>query len=160
MSDVSQLDPQLLIGSQIIWNNLTTEQPAHTTIADYDDDLKQFRLEYKRGGDNVVTQALIQEALIARMSNNAEGQDGYSHWIPKKILNHKATKHGTEVLVQWDTGAETWELVTAICKEGPMLLAQYAYNNNLTDQHGFKWTCSLTKNPKHYLCLAQLFKAT
>jgi len=55
-------------------------------------------------------------------------------------------------MVKWETGEITSEPLAIIAKDDPATLAQYAYDNNLLDEPGWKQFKKLAKNQKKLLC--------
>ena len=63
-------------------------------------------------------------------------------------------KHGqykTFIKILWDTGEETWELLSEIKESDPITVAQYALENNLMDKPQWKWANKYIKNPQRFL---------
>ncbi|MGH3056064.1 MAG: hypothetical protein ACRDL7_13910, partial [Gaiellaceae bacterium] len=69
----------------------------------------------------------------------------------KKICDHWKAGNTFEVLILWDDGDETWELINNIYKTDPMTLAKYAKDNNLLDVNGWKRFRRMVDNEKRYI---------
>ena len=54
------------------------------------------------------------------------------------------------VLLQWEDGSVTRELLDIFGKDDPVSFAQYAKDNNLLEEPGWKWFRCLAKNEKKF----------
>ena len=93
--------------------------------------------------------------IIADQCN--EEQDTERKWMFKGITAHEgplSPKHPNyygskyNVLVQWEDGSVTREPLDIFGKDDPVSCAQYAKDNNLLEEPGWKWFHHLAKNEK------------
>jgi len=52
------------------------------------------------------------------------------------------------VLVNWENGTETWEPLSIVAKDDPVILAKYVGDHELLDTPGWKRFRHLAKNEK------------
>ena len=118
--------------------------PTRTTVIEVNAEDGQVLLEYAHGQHEWVQPNIIQEALLSRQD------DGADLWSFKKVLSHKHVEGKAMVELLWDNGDVSWEPVNVIRKDDPVTLATYAKEKGLDNTRGWKWTRSITKNPKKF----------
>ena len=93
--------------------------------------------------------------LISREENNTE-----IYWKFKRIVSHQGPLHTSHpqydgcrynLLIEWETGEITSVPASVIIADEPGTVAQYAEENNLLDEVGFKRLKKLAKNRKKML---------
>jgi hypothetical protein len=86
-----------------------------------------------------------------------EANDGDTLWTFKRIMGHEGLLKPTDpsykgckynVLVQWEDGSTTMELLNVIGADDPVSCAEYARDNDLLGVEGWKRFCRLVKNAK------------
>ena len=85
---------------------------------------------------------LVAESMAAKESGQSEFSS-YSriadHQGPLKA--HDLKYHGSlyNVLVAWDDGMQTWELLNMLAKQDPVTLARYGHDHDLLNKPGWKF---------------------
>ena len=91
---------------------------------------------------------LVNESMEARESGKHDFMT-YSgildHQGPLKKHDHKYKGSSYNVLINWDDGTQTWEPLKVIAKQDPVTLAQYAFDNGLLNNSGWKFLCHTAK---------------
>jgi hypothetical protein len=69
-------------------------------------------------------------------------------WKFKRIVSHKKKGSQVNVLIEWENGEITSELLTVIAAQDPVTCAIYARDNDLLDQPGWKRLKQIAKREK------------
>ncbi|HSN65751.1 MAG TPA: reverse transcriptase domain-containing protein, partial [Fusibacter sp.] len=95
--------------------------------------------------DEILTYNDIVHLLNDQLDTDPESQD--SKFTYDRILDHEGPlKKGNpnykgslyNVLLEWDSGEETWEPLDLIIQDDPLSITKYAEENNLLDKQGWK----------------------
>ena len=68
------------------------------------------------------------------------------------VLDHKTENNQVQVQIKWDNGDITWELLSSLQKDNPVMLAKDAHNKGITNKQGGKWSSTLAKRPWNLEC--------
>ena len=95
---------------------------------------------------------LTYNEILSHTDQKENLEDNDQMLMLEPILNHcrgKGRKY--EVLVQWSTGEETWELLRMMMKADPITMATYAANNDLLNKEQWKCLCMYHRQHKYIL---------
>ena len=120
-------------------------------------DTRQYEVEFLDGTIERLTANIIAENLLAQVDEEGRRQmmlyEIVDHRIrtdaiPKSAGTYigrdghtrkKRTTRGWEILVQWKDGSHDWIELKDMKESYPVELAQYAINNNISDEPAFAW---------------------
>ena len=94
---------------------------------------------------------------------NKEDEDDVERWTSEEIKGYrwskaKNRKGKVDVLISWEGYEEdSWEPMEVIKKDHPVTLAEYAYDNELTDKTVWKWGKRFSKNIKKLNRMVEIF---
>jgi hypothetical protein len=79
--------------------------------------------------------------------------DGERLWTFNSIEQHKRVDQQWFILVNWEDGSATWELLSIIAKDDPVTCAYYTKEKNLPDTPGWKQFQCLALNQTRTNCM-------
>lgn len=127
-------------------------------IAGAENDKESLKFLVKRS-DGEIEELLSYNELIDIVSDQYEQEqnDPNRLWTFKAIVGHEgplSKRHPSykgsryNVLVQWEDGSTTYKPLDIIGTDDPVVCAQYAKDNNLLHEPGWKRFRRLVKNAK------------
>jgi hypothetical protein len=133
------IDPIELIGRTFIHDSHGI--PTKSVVREYDAEMEKVLVEHVSGVEEWLSPNIVEESLISQTD------DGEGFWSFEKILQHRVLPNGRiELNVLWDNGESSWEPLIQLRKDDPITVAQYAMDNELLDQRGWKWAKKLVDN--------------
>ena len=120
------------------------------------EDVHKFRVSIN---DDEYEELLSYDQVLQYITSR-ENDEGEIIWKFRRITAHEGPLRTTDptyngskynVMVEWENGEITAEPLAIIAKDDPATLAQYAYDNDLLDQPGWKQFKKLAKNQKKLL---------
>ena len=129
-NDIPAFDPNHIQGYKFVRE--IKGEPMRSTVLGTTS-TGDLHVRYTSGEETVVPYAEFVNYL------NKDDQDGEHYWGFEKILRHRITKQGKELLILWDTGESTWEPLSAMRQQDPITVVEYVYEHNLQDKLGWRW---------------------
>ena len=120
------------------------------------EDVHKFRVSVN---DDEYEELLSYDQVLQYITARENDEDEII-WKFRRITAHEGPLRPTDptyngskynVMVEWETGEITSEPLAIIAKDDPATLAQYAYDNNLLDEPGWKQFKKMAKNQKKLL---------
>ena len=120
-------------------------------------DTREYEVEFRDGRSEALTANLIAQHLYSKID-----EEGAAHVLLDEIIDHRKTgeaiekadaiavrkngvkrrRHttkGWELLCQWKDGSTNWVALKDARQSYPVLVAEYAYANKISDEPAFVW---------------------
>ena len=112
-----------------------------------------FIIQYIDGSEELAN----YNDIVNKFSQSEE--DSAELYIFTDILDHKIENGKSILQIKWDNGEITWEPLQTIKECDPLTLAKYAYEKELTEVPGWKWTKRYKNNPQKFIRMNKIYRS-